>query len=590
MREWIEKFRRAGLLKEISAEVSSELEAAHISYIEAKKEDSKALLFTNIKGKKFPLLTNLFASHEALRLILGGEPDEFARKIERFLKPKKPENFADKFDFFRQLTSLRHIFPKRLKGTGQSQEVRDVKLSDIPFLKTWEHDGGAFITMGQVYTQTLDKKVQNLGMYRLQIFDETHLGVHFQIHKDGKSFYEDYKKAGVKMPVSVAVGGDPLYIWCGQAPLPHGVFELLLYGFLRQKKARLVKCLTNDIFVPEDADFVIEGFIEGERDEGKFGDHTGFYTPVEPFPCMKITQITSKKSPVCNATVVGKPPIEDKFMGFATERIFLPLLRTTTPDLLDYRMPENGVFHNLILAKFKKRYPAHAQQLMHAFWGTGQMSFVKHAVFVGEDAPALDDYEALTRFVLRRFSPRSLLFSSGVCDQLDHASPNSCFGGKLGVDASEDYTPVPPAACEDLLVRLREKAAEILALKTHFCDTPNPITFVSVEKKRTVRQIWDALESEDEFFRILVFFDADARLENLYMCVWRAVNNIDALRDVWVRGACVCVDATSKDSREGYEREWPAMTNCSREVVESLVERGLLKRDEALFERYEIFG
>ena len=252
-----------------------------------------------------------------------------------------------------QLLSLKSVFPKKLSKRGACQEIikknDEINLYDLPALTTWEQDAGAFITMGQVYSQSVDGKRKNLGMYRLQIHSENRLGLHFQIHKDSNHFLSEYKKAGQKMPISIAIGGDPLYTWCATAPLPHGIYELFLYGFVRKKRAQLVKSITNDLYVPYDADIVIEGFADPDElcPEGEFGDHTGYYTPKEDYPVLEVTAITQKKKPIFLATVVGKPPLEDKFMGYPTERIFLPLLKTTAPDLIDYYMPENGVFHNL---------------------------------------------------------------------------------------------------------------------------------------------------------------------------------------------------------------------------------------------------
>ncbi|OCR97852.1 3-octaprenyl-4-hydroxybenzoate carboxy-lyase [Campylobacter fetus subsp. testudinum] len=600
MQKYIDLLDKNGLLKIIDKPCDIDLEIAHLSYIEVKKDDSKALLFrnpTDKNGKKFdPVLTNTFGSFKALNLILKKDSNEIANEIEKLLKPTKPSTLKEKIDFFTYLLSLKSVFPKRLKTKGASQECefKEPNLYDLPILKTWEEDGGAFITMGQVYTKDLNSNTQNLGMYRLQVHSKNELGMHWQIHKDAAHFFHEYKKAGIKMPVSVAIGGDPLYIWCGQAPLPKNIFELMLYGFIRKTPAKLVKSLTNDIFIPYDADYVIEGFVDTNRlkDEGKFGDHTGFYTPVEPFPVMEVTKITHKKNPIFHATVVGKPPLEDKFMGYATERIFLPLLKTTAPELADYKMPENGVFHNLILAKFNALYPAHATQLMHAFWGVGQMSFVKHAIFVPSNAPRLDDYENLTKYILNRFSPQSMLITSGVCDQLDHASPNACFGGKLGIDASVDNSSSAPNLISDdeLLPKFKSVNQNILELKQYFLDTKNPICFVKFNKDRLVKQVFDELKPFDEHFKILIFVDVSSRLENLYMLVWRITNNIDAKRDIFVRNELVCIDATSKFELDGYTRGWPKETNCSREVIENLIKKGVLERDEELFEKFEIFG
>ncbi|AGZ81476.1 menaquinone biosynthesis decarboxylase [Campylobacter fetus] len=600
MQKYIDLLDKNGLLKIIDKPCDIDLEIAHLSYIEVKKDDSKALLFrnpTDKNGKKFdPVLTNTFGSFKALNLILKKDSNEIANEIEKLLKPTKPSTLKEKIDFFTYLLSLKSVFPKHLKTKGASQECefKEPNLYDLPILKTWEEDGGAFITMGQVYTKDLNSNTQNLGMYRLQVHSKNELGMHWQIHKDAAHFFHEYKKAGIKMPVSVAIGGDPLYIWCGQAPLPKNIFELMLYGFIRKTPAKLVKSLTNDIFIPYDADYVIEGFVDTNRlkDEGKFGDHTGFYTPVEPFPVMEVTKITHKKNPIFHATVVGKPPLEDKFMGYATERIFLPLLKTTAPELVDYKMPENGVFHNLILAKFNALYPAHATQLMHAFWGVGQMSFVKHAIFVPSNAPRLDDYENLTKYILNRFSPQSMLITSGVCDQLDHASPNACFGGKLGIDASVDNSSSAPNLISDdeLLPKFKSVNQNILELKQYFLDTKNPICFVKFNKDRLVKQVFDELKPFDEHFKILIFVDVSSRLENLYMLVWRITNNIDAKRDIFVRNELVCIDATSKFELDGYTRGWPKETNCSREVIENLIKKGVLERDEELFEKFEIFG
>lgn len=589
------------MLKVIDTPCSSELEIAHLSYLEVKKPVSKALLFTNPtdkNGKKYdmPVLTNLFGSQKALELIMGAKPDEIAARIEKLLKPKKPENFSQKIEFLSELIKLKSVLPKRLKTRGECQEIElEADLGKLPILRTWQGDAAPFITMGQVYTQSLDGKSHNVGMYRLQVHSKDELGMHWQIHKDGAHFFHEYAKAGKPMPVSVAIGGDPLYIWCGQAPLPKNIFELLLYGFIRGQNARLVKSLTNDIYVPNDADIIIEGFVDTTqaRIEGPFGDHTGFYTPALPFPVMKVSKITQKKNPIFYATVVGKPPLEDKYFGGATERIFLPLLKTSVPDLLDYKMPENGVFHNLILAKFASAYPAHAQQIAHAFWGVGQMSFVKHAIFVGQDAPALDEYSALCEYVLSRISPVSLLISSGVCDQLDHASPNACFGGKLGVDASVDKsTPAPALLSDDeLLIKFQKITPEIVALRQIFTQTKNPITLIKVQKNRAMSAVWKAILEFSKHFKIAVFLDSDARLENDYMNVWRATNNIDAQRDIFVDGEQIGIDATAKNlADDGYERQWPQMTNCSQEVINELIKKGLLENEPEFFEKFEIFG
>lgn len=602
MREWIKKFEKAGLLKVIDTPVDIDREIAHLSYIEVKKNDSKALFFTkptDKNGKIYPpVLTNSFGSFEALNLILGKNVDDIADEISNLIKPKKPSNIKEKFDFALYLFGLSKIFTKRLKTEGECQTHKfigeDVNLYDMPHLTTWEKDGGPFITMGQVYTKDLNGETQNLGMYRLQVFSKNELGMHWQIHKDGANYFKDYKQAGKKMPISVAIGGDPLYIWCGQAPLPHGIFELLMYGFIRKQPAKLVKSITNDIYIPHDSDFVIEGFVDPNelRNEGPFGDHTGFYTPVLPFPLMRVTAITHKDEPIYHATVVGKPPLEDKYMGYATERIFLPLFKVTAPDLIDYRMPENGVFHNLIIAKINAWYPAHARQMMHAFWGVGQMSFVKHAIFVDKDAGNLNEYESISRYILDKFTPKSLVFSEGVCDQLDHASPNSCFGGKLAIDATIDNKPSKPNLISDdeLFDKFKRVDENIVAIKQHMTNTNNPVTFIAYDKKDFVKKSFEKLLEFREHFKIVIFFDKNNDVDNIYMSIWRTTNNTDALRDVFIDGEQICIDATMKCEWESYTRGWPEETNCSKEVIKNLADKGLLEHNEEFFKKFEILG
>jgi len=385
MEEIIKELKDKNLLRIIDEELDIDLEIPHIAYVEIKKEDSKALLFTNPVSKRLnkkfdmPVLMNVFGSYEATELIFEKHPDDIADEIESLLHMKPPSGFIDKVSMLGKLFSLKSVFPKRLSSKGSCQEIRqeNIDLNEFPILTTWSEDGGPFITMGHVYTQSLDGTKHNVGMYRLQVYDNKRLGMHWQIHKDGAHFFHEYKEAGKKMPVTVAIGGDPLYIWCGQAPMPNGMFELLLYGLIREENARLVKSFTNEIYIPEDVDIVIEGFVDPVQMEieGPFGDHTGYYTLKEEYPVMDVTYITTKKKPIYQATVVGKPPLEDKYMAWATERVFLPLLKTTVPDLIDYNMPENGVFHNLILAKMRTMYPGHAKQFMHAFWGVLCMLF-----------------------------------------------------------------------------------------------------------------------------------------------------------------------------------------------------------------------
>ncbi|EAK5643901.1 menaquinone biosynthesis decarboxylase [Campylobacter coli] len=601
MKDFIKILKNNDLLKVYEEPIDVDLEIAHLAYIEAKKgEKGKALLFKNPIDKKlnkqykFPVLMNTFCNEKALNLAFGRDYKEVADEISKLTKLHIPTSFKAKIDFFMNLLSLKNVPPKRLKADKALYDYELLNsLEELPILKTWEEDAGRFITMGQVYTQNLDKTQNNLGMYRLQVSDKNELLMHWQIHKDGANFYHEYKNAGFKkMPVSIAIGGDPLYIWCSQAPLPKGIFELLLYGFIKKTPVKLTPC-ENGIFVPYDSDVVIEGYVDLEefKIEGPFGDHTGFYTPAELFPVMKVEKIYAKKDAIYQATVVGKPPLEDKIMGLGTERIFLPLLQTSVPDLIDYNMPENGVFHNLILAKIDAKYPAHAQQIMHAFWGVGQMSFVKHAIFVDKNAPSLKDYDALIPYMLDRFNTKKILISEGICDQLDHASPNSCFGGKAGLDACEEIQVEELEILEDeKLLELFKTKVELLNLKQFYKESKSPIVCILLDKKEKIKQSFDKLLEFKKHFRILVFLDAENKLENSYMLVWRVVNNIDAKRDIFIKADRVGVDASAKGLVEGYERVWPKQTDCTKSVIEDLILRNILENNSELFSKFEILG
>jgi len=588
------------LLKIIDDELDIYLEVPHVAYIEVKQPNSRAILFTNVvdkkNNKKFnePVLMNVFCNDKAVKLLIG-DADKIAHEISKLLKMKPPSGFMDKISMFGQLFNLKSVFPKRLSSKGECQQViktgSDAKLSDLPVLTTWEQDGGPFITMGQVYTTSLDGTMHNVGMYRLQVFDDHTLGMHWQIHKDSNHFFHEYKKAGKKMPVSIGIGGDPMYIWCGQAPLPIGVFELMLYGFVKKENAKLVKSITNDIYVPHDVDYVIEGFVDTSklRIEGPFGDHTGYYTLEEDYPFMDVTAITSKKNPIFAATVVGKPPLEDKYMGYATERIFLPLLQTTAPDLIDYYMPENGVFHNLILAKIKTAYPGHASQIMHAFWGVGQMSFVKHAIFVDEDAPQLHSDE-IVPYILNRIDIENILISKGVVDALDHSSPKFAVGGKLGLDCTADEIDelgIELLDDETLLSKMKNISNDIAELKQYFTETKNPICVITVNKTRSQKYLFEELKPLFNHIKILTIVDVkNNTLDNPYMLVWRVVNNIDSNRDIFIESNTIGIDATNKNTHDNFKRRWPDDVTCTKSVIDDLRDRKIIDCDDDFIKKW----
>ena len=604
MQKTVELLKKHNEITIIEDELDIYLEIPHLAYMEVKKEDGgKALLFTNPidakRGVKFdvPVVMNLFGSYKRTELLFGRKIESVADEITKLLHMKPPEGLGNKISMLGDLFQLKNVFPKRLKKEGECQAVKmlgeDVDLYKLPVLTTWEQDGGPFITMGQVYTQSLDGEMANLGMYRLQVYDKNHLGMHWQIHKDASHFFDQYQRAGKKMPVSIGIGGNPLYTWCATAPLPYGVNELLLYGFVTKQQAQVVKSITTPLYIPRDVDYVIEGWVDPEtmKIEGPFGDHTGYYTLEEPYPLMEVSAITHKKEPMFLATVVGKPPLEDKYMGWATERIFLPLLKTNAPDLIDYHMPENGVFHNLILGKMQPLYKGHAKQFMHVFWGAGQMSFVKHALFIDEKGPELSNYFAMAKYVLDRFSPKMLFVSEGITDALDHSSPEALVGGKLGIDATLKFDPKTPELLDDkkLLSMVQERIEEVEDLRQYMLMTPNPITVITINKKRSVSELFELLDDIRAHLSIVIFVDVkNNNIDNPYMLTWRIVNNLDAQRDLKVISDIVYIDGTNKNSLDGFERRWPDDVSCTPTVVESLKKRGLWDLDSNLEALYQL--
>lgn len=604
MQKTIDLLKQQNELRIINDELDIYLEIPHLAYAEVKKNDGgKAILFTNVVDKKTGvkfdenILMNVFGSYKRTELLFGRTVESVADEITKLLHMKPPAGMMEKLSMASELFSLKNVFPKKLKGEGECQEIKyfdtDIDLAKVPVLTTWEQDGGPFITMGQVYTQSLDGDMVNLGMYRLQVYDKNHLGMHWQIHKDSSHFFDQYQKVGKKMPVSVAIGGNPLYTWCATAPLPYGVNELLMYGLITKTPAQLVKSLTTPLYIPRDVDYVIEGWVDTQemRTEGPFGDHTGYYTLEEPYPVMEVSAITMKRERTFLATVVGKPPLEDKYMGWATGKIFFPLLKTTVPDLLDYHMPENAGFHNLILAKMQPHYKGHAKQFMHAFWGAGQMSFVKHAIFVDEDAPKLNNYESFASYVLNRFTPKSMFITEGILDALDHSSPETLVGGKLGVDATAANVVEAPILLgdADLLLKVKKKIPDAVSLRQFMRHTKNPITVISVNKAKNARIYFDALYSLNKHIRIVVFVDDFKNdVENSYMLIWRVTNNMDALRDVFISELMVGIDGTNKGSLDGFTREWPDDVDCTLSVVESLKEKSLWDLDDKLYNKFQL--
>jgi 4-hydroxy-3-polyprenylbenzoate decarboxylase len=441
--DFVQVLAEQGELKRITYPVKPELEIAEIAD-RVMKHAGPALLFENVFGKQIPVLINAFGSAKRMALALGvGDVEEIAHEIEKLVQTKPPKFFKDKLKLLSQLLSLAAIPPKVVKD-GPCHEVihRDPDLNLLPVLTCWPGDAGPFITLPTVFSQDPVKGTRNVGLYRMQVYDARTTGMHWHLHKVGARHYQHQKQQKGRMELAVCLGGDPALIYAATAPLPDQIDEVLFTGFLRKKGLELVKAVTVDIEVPASSDVVIEGYVDPSeplRREGPFGDHTGFYSLADDYPVFHVTCITHKKNPIYPTTIVGRPPMEDAYIGKATERIFLPLLRLTFPEIVDMNLPVHGVFHNLAIVSIKKEYPAHARKIMHALWGMGQMMFTKILIIVDHDVDA-QDLSEITWVVGNHIDPkRDVIFVEGPVDVLDHAAPMMGFGSKMGIDATRKW-------------------------------------------------------------------------------------------------------------------------------------------------------
>jgi 4-hydroxy-3-polyprenylbenzoate decarboxylase len=441
LRDYIKTLEGKGLLKRIKAEVDPILEIAEINDRVVKAE-GPALLFENPAGKRVPCVVNLFGSFERMKLALEVDSlDDIGKQILEFLEPEIPTNIMEKLKALPKLKQLSDFLPKTVKNAPCKEVIikDEPSLEAIPVLKTWPEDGGPFITLPMVFTKHPETGVRNCGMYRMHVYDEKTTGMHWHMHKDGAAHFRRAEELGQRLPVAVAIGSDPAVMYSASAPLPPDVDEMLLAGFLRKSAVEMVKCETVPLEVPANAEIVLEGYCDpGERRmEGPFGDHTGYYSLVDEFPVFHITCITMRKDAIYPATIVGKPPMEDCYMGKATERIFLPLIKKTLPEIVDMNLPLEGVFHNMCVVSIDKRFPGHARKVMYALWGMGQMSFTKYIVVVDKWVDVHDLSEVAWRVGNNTDPKRDSVIVEGPLDVLEHASPIPAFGGKMGIDATK---------------------------------------------------------------------------------------------------------------------------------------------------------
>lgn len=598
---FIEALEKNGELIRISTYVNPHLEIAEITdRISKSGGGGKALLFENT-GTDFPVLMNAYGSEKRMCMALGVDSlDAIAREIEDLFKllasPK--ENILDKLRLLPKLGQFASWMPKILSGKGACQEtiILNPDLNKIPVLTCWPKDGGPFITLPVIHTKDPDTNSRNVGMYRMQVFGPSLTGMHWHKHKVSAKHFNAYKKAGIKMPVAVSLGGDPVYAYSATAPLPENVDEYMLAGFLRKKKVELVRCITQpDIEVPADADIIIEGYVDPADEliwEGPFGDHTGYYSLPDWYPRFHVTAITHRKNAIYPATIVGIPPQEDAWLGKATERIFLaPIKMTMVPEIMDMDMPVEGVFHNLVITQIHKEYAGQGQKVMNAMWGAGQMMFNKILVLTDQGIK-IQDYLELAKYVFANLNPATdISFSTGPMDVLDHSCSKMGFGGKMCIDGTyktneeqdEDYR-CPPLSISSTELRtlLLAHEASIREVNTNLIELGIPCILVAVEKSKPghIREIHHSIASLSlmSSIKMVLYVEHTVDPIDLATSLWRFCNNLDPKRDSFLYktigfpyGACMGLDGTRKTKElDNFQRDWPNIIVADQDTIEKV--------------------
>jgi 4-hydroxy-3-polyprenylbenzoate decarboxylase len=602
--QFIDVLEREGELVRIKEYVDPKLEIAEITdRISKTPGGGKALLFENT-GYDFPVLMNAYGSEKRMCLALGvNHLDDVAHDIEALFKmlasPK--ESIVDKLKLLPKLGQFASWMPKVRSGRGECQQVvwqgKDADISKLPVITCWPKDGGPFVTLPVIHTKDPSTSTRNVGMYRMQVFGPQLTGMHWHKHKVSAKHFNEYKKLGRKMPVAVALGGDPAYAYSATAPLPENVDEYMLAGFLRKKKVELVKCITQpEIEVPADADFVIEGYVDPADEliwEGPFGDHTGYYSLPDWYPRFHITCITHKQGAVYPATIVGIPPQEDAWLGKATERIFLaPMKMTMVPEIVDMDMPVEGVFHNLVIAQIKKDYAGQGQKVMNAMWGAGQMMFNKILV-VADTGVQIQDYEKLAQYAFKNLDPAAdIYFSQGPMDVLDHSCSKLGFGGKMCIDGTAKYeeekddTSAWKSINNDWLNTIADKFDEVHAVNTSLLKKDIPVLVISVKKskKGQVRDLHQQLcqAPEMEAVKMVLYVEHTVNANDLTVALWRFCNNLDPKRDSTLvqrpssideskTYSCMGLDGTIKSKEmDNFQRDWPNIIVSDEATIKSV--------------------
>ncbi|MBI2967860.1 MAG: menaquinone biosynthesis decarboxylase [Bacteroidetes bacterium] len=599
LKHFVDALEKEDELIRVREFVSPHLEIAEITdRISKTPSRNKALLFENT-GTPFPLAINLMGSYKRMCLALGVKNlDDTAKELEElfrsFMVPR--DNIIDKLRILPELSRLSGMMPKIRAGKGECQEVvmNPPDVTRLPAMKCWPEDGGPFITLPVIHTIDPTSGIRNVGLYRMQVFGPTLTALHWHRHKVSAGHFNQYKKLGKKMPVAVALGGDPVYSYCASAPLPPNMDEYILAGFLRKKAVELVRCLTIDAHVPAAADIIIEGYVDPEEDfiiEGPFGDHTGFYSLEDLYPKFHITCITHRRNAIYPSTIVGVPPQEDAWIGKATERIFLaPIRMTIIPEIVDMNMPVEGVFHNVTIIKIKKEYPGHAQKVMNAMWGAGQMMFNKIMIIV-DGGTDIQNYMQVGKAVSENCNPATdIYFSRGPMDVLDHSSSKFSYGGKMCIDATRKFQEENETGRqgdgetgrewenESMVVNLFRQFPGMMSINAVLLKHGISAIIISLlkTKKNQVHEFGANMCSMDEFknARCIIFIDSEIDTGELSDVVWYAANNIDPERDCFIikdpegpSYSHLVIDGTRKTKKfDDFDRPWPNVI-CSDEAT-----------------------
>ena len=569
LREFIERLDAAGELVRVKSEVSPRFEIAEITDRISKMEGGgKALLFEST-GTQFPVLMNMMGSDRRMAMALGVESlEEISERIEMLLKgvmsPK--DSLWDKLKMLPLLKDVSRWFPRKSSGRGECQQVvwrgEDADLSRLPILTSWPCDGGPFITLPMVCTVDPETGIPNMGMYRMQIFDGKTTGMHWHRHKTGARHYDAYKRLGRRMPVSIALGGDPAYIYSATAPMPDNMDEMLLAGMLRGCPVKLVKSLTNDIWVPADCDFVIEGYVDTSEElavEGPFGDHTGFYSLTDIYPKFHVEAITMRRDAVFPATIVGVPPMEDAYIAKATERIFLaPIRLAIQPEVRDLYMPVEGTAHNIAFVSIAKRYLGQPNKVAQGLWGAGQMMFNKYLV-IADESVDIRSKEAMCRLFRGLDMRKNIIWSEGILDVLDHATPTTGYGSKMAIDLTDVDVDAAPMRFD--VPHTAEPYGGVALYNAEFVDSLGlAVLYADREWRESIDVEAYIKHNGLEGIKYAVVFDYGAS-EGMTPSdlLWLAAANSDPRRDMRLCGDTLIIDARSK--RPGYGDNPPRFPN-----------------------------